>query len=263
MHDQVVHAHDIVGLHHDLFHVTRDFRVCGLAQQRRDRVARNAKACPHDERCNQHTDIAIHRQSGEPACHHAQDNHGGRDHVVAAVLPRGHKNGRVDAAANLHVKRAHPQLHQHGHRQDHHQHDRKRHRFRVDDAVDRGLEKLKAHQHDDERDHQTRDILGAAVAERVLGVRRLASYLKAHNRDQAGQAVRQVVERVRDDRDRPGQQTDDHLEHKQEHIARNADRAREHAVLLSHTHIVYIIRIADKQANERLCHNNPLEYKML
>ena len=261
--DQVMHADNIVGLHDDLLNTARDLRVGCLAQQGSNRVARNAKACPHDERRYQHAHVTVHRQGGELPRHHAEDDNTGRDHVVAAVLARCHQHGRVDAAADLHIKRPHPQLDQHGHRQDHHQYGGKRHRSGVDDTVERGLEKLKAHQHDDKRHDKPRDVLGAAIAERVLGVRRLAGNLEAHDRNQAGQAVGQVVERICRNRNRSGHQTDHNLEDEQEHITGNPYRTGQHAVLFAHARIMCVFCIPDKKADKRLGHNNPLEYIML
>ena len=56
----------------------------------------------------------------------------------------------------------------------------------MQNAVERGFKELEADQNDDERDDQSRDVLGASVAERMLRIRLLAGNLEADNGNQAG-----------------------------------------------------------------------------
>ena len=260
--DKVVYADDMLGIHHDVLDIFRHDRVGGLAEQRRDRVAGNADARPDDERRHENAHVAVNRERGEAACHHAEHDDRGRDNVIAAVLPRGDQHGRVDETAELDVERAHPQLYEHGDRENTGQQRGKRDSRRVENAVERGLEELKADQHDDERHDKTRDVLGAAVAERMLGVRLAVRDLEANDGNHAGKAVGQVVERIGGNGNRARHQTDGQLEREQKQVARESDRARKNAVAFAHGRRAGVLRVLDKKADESLCHNNPLTDKI-
>ena len=133
----------------------------------------------------------------------------------------------------------------------------------MQNAVERGFEKLEADQNDDERDDQSRNVLGTSVAERVLRIRLLAGNLEADNGNQAGQTVRQIVECVRRDGNRPCKQTNDQLERKQEQVACQSDRAGQHAEFFTHLRIAGVFRIADENMDKCVCHSSPFIYKML
>ena len=132
---------------------------------------RDADARPDDERRDQNAHIAVNRQRGETARDHAEYNDRGRDHIVAAVLTGRDEYRRVDAAAERGVEQPHPQLDEHGDRQNTGQKRGKRDGRRMNDAVERRFEEFEADQQDDERNDQAGDVLRAAVAERMLFVR--------------------------------------------------------------------------------------------
>ena len=169
--DQVVNADDVLGVEHDMLDILRHDRIGGLAEQRRYRIARDADARPDDERRDQNAHIAVNRQRGETARDHAEYNDRGRDHIVAAVLTGRDEYRRVDAAAERGVEQPHPQLDEHGDRQNTGQKRGKRDGGRMNDAVERRFEEFEADQQDDERNDQAGDVLRAAVAERMLFVR--------------------------------------------------------------------------------------------
>ena len=113
----------------------------------------------------------------------------------------------LNAVTELLVESRHPQLYNHRKRQDCHQGKRELDRFGVDDALNRGLDKLKAdHQHECRHD-QTREILVATVAVRMLGVGRLARQLKAQHAHDIRAGIGQVVHGIRHDRNRSRKHT--------------------------------------------------------
>ena len=233
------------------------------AEQRRNRILRNADARPEDKRGNGNAHIAVHRQRSKPTgCHAEYDNSRGNN-IITAVLTGSHQHRRVDSAADIDVERAHPQLNQHGYGKNPHQHRRERYGSRMQNAVERGFEELEADQNDDERDDQSRDVLGASVAERMLRIRLLAGNLEADNGNQAGQTVRQVVECVRRDGNRPCKQTNDQLERKQEQVACQSDRTGQHAEFFTHPRIAGVFRIADENMDKCVCHRSPFIYRIL
>ena len=197
------------------------------------------------------------------ACNHADEHNAGRDHVVDAVLHGSEQRGRVDARADRAIKRAHPQLDQHGQQQYHRRNHRKGNRFGVQDAGERGLQELHADHADDERDDQSGDVLGTSVAERVLLVGCTAGQLKAHDGDKRRQAIRQVVDRVGCNRNRTGSKANDEFCRKQQEITEQTDTARQDAVSLAHPCIARAVTVvAQKATNQQFGHNGktPLEY---
>ena len=105
----------------------------------------------------------------------------------------------LNAIAEFLVEGRHPKLYDHRKRKDCHQGKRELDRFGVDDALNRGLDKLKADQQHERRHDQTREILVAAMAVRMLGVCRLARQLKAKHAHDVRAGIRQVVHSVRHD----------------------------------------------------------------
>ena len=75
----------------------------------------------------------------------------------------------------------------------------------MDDALNRGLDKLKADQQHERRHDQTREILVATVTVRMLGVGRLARQLKAQHAHDIRAGIGQVVHGIRHNRNRSRQ----------------------------------------------------------
>ena len=86
---------------------------------------------------------------------------------------------RLNTVTEFLVEGRHPQFNNHRKRQDCHQGKRELDGFGVDDTLKRGLHQFEADEQHECRHDQTREILVAAMAVRVLGVCRLACQLKA------------------------------------------------------------------------------------
>ena len=96
----------------------------------------------------------------------------------------------------------------------------------MDDALNRGLHQLNANQQHKCRHDQTREILVATMAVRMLGVGRLARQLKAQHAHDIRAGIGQVVHGIRHNRNRTRNHTNGTLRSTKCNIGDNTHHAR-------------------------------------
>ena len=151
----------------------------------------------------------------------------------------------LNTVTELLVEGRHPELYNHRKRQNCHQGKRELDRFGVDDALNRGLHQFNANQQHECRHDQTREVLVATVAVRMLGVGRLARQLKAQHAHDIRTGIGQVVHGIRHDRNRSRNHTDCALRSTKRNISENTHHARQRA----HTRTIALRAL-----------NNPLDH---
>ena len=230
---QVVDADDGgVGQHQrgDLVHELLGGRG---AQQGIDGVLCGVEAGKEDEGGHGHAAPAVDLQPREAGDQGGDEHRGGGHGVAEGVGGGGLHGGGVDLLADGAVVEAHIQLHRDGHAQNGDDQGTGIHRLGVQDFFDGGLAQLEAHEEDEHGNRQAGEVLDAAVAEGVVGVRLLARQLEAQERDDGGAGVGEVVEGVGGDGDGAGEGAGEEFTGKEQDVQSNAHRAAEDAVGLA------------------------------
>ena len=230
MDDQVVDAQDGAMGHHQVPDALDELMGGRRAQQGIQGVLHGVDAGPEDKGRHQHAAPAVDQQIRE-AAHQGGHQHRRRGRAVAeGVHGRGRHGRGIPLLAQPVVVEKHIQLHRDGGAEDHKDQRPGVHRLRTQDLLNGGFAQFQAHQQDEHRHRQARDVLHPPVAEGVLRIRLLSRQLKAHQRHEGGTGVRQVVEGVRRDGDGPGQGARQELPGKQQHIQADAHDPAEDAV---------------------------------
>ena len=88
----------------------------------------------------------------------------------------------------------------------------------------------------------------------MLAVGGFARELEANDRDERGQAVRQVVDRVGGNGNGRGGQPDTQFDREEKQVAQQADRAGDHAVALAYLGVPHIACVRDEMMDNKLSH---------
>ena len=246
VHNQVVDAHDLRVGQGGLFDLLHQFRVRGLAQQRRKRVPQGIVPGKNDEGGHQQARPTVHIYLEQPGNAHAQQHHGGGNGVGEGVSSSGLHGGGADLPAHRLVIQAHVELHPDGSQQDHRRQQPHSHRLRVQDLGQGAFAQLKAHGDDQGRQQQPCQVLHPAMAEGVVQVRLLPCDGKAQQGDHRGPGVRQVVEGVRHNGHRAGEQTGKIFPCEQQDVEENAVHGAEGAVSPAHPCIGHIFAVLNE-----------------
>ena len=226
MNHQIVNAQN-AGIAHDLVsNVLDQLRIGRLTQKRAHRILNKFEAVPANIGANGKADPCVkidvrHLRNNCARQHGAR----GKDIVLGILRGRMQRLG-LNAIAELLVEGRHPELYDHRKHENCHQGKRELDRFGVDDALNRGLHQLNANQQHERRHDQSREILVATVAVRMLGVGRLARQLKAQHAHDIRAGIGQVVHGIRHDRNRSRNHTDCALRSTKRNIGDNTHHAR-------------------------------------
>ena len=247
VYDKVMHADHAVLLHYDMLNFLNKLLRRGLPKQGADGLLRGANAGIADEHRNQEACVTVDLPPCPFADQHGKQNDRSRGHIGKAVQRRcAHRRG-IDLFADAAVIKEHIELRED--RDDQHAHRKvgKRHRFRVDDLIDRSLAQLEAHQQDRHRNDESCDILKSAVSERMLFIRLRAGEPKPDQRDGGAARVGEVVECIRRDADAAGQRSRNQLAGKEENVEQNPDRTAENTVFQAHIRVFEFLVVFDDQ----------------
>ena len=196
--------------------------------------ARGAEARGQDEQRHEQAAPAVNPQLRPVPDEHGGEHHGRGDAVAQAVRRRGAHGGGIDLRADAAVVKGHVELDKDRRHEDAGRQRAERHRLRRGDLLDGAGEQFKAHQQDGQRHDEARDVLDAAVAERVLRVRLAAGHAEADERDERGTGVGMGVDRIRRHGDGAGERTGKELAEEQQRVERDAHRAAQRAVRAAH-----------------------------
>ena len=208
--------------------------VGGGAQQGVARLHNQLDAGHHNEHRHGQAQKAVQVHAGKAGDKGPQQHHRGGNGVVAAVAGGGEHRVGVDGLAHAAVEKALPQLQQHGHHQNDKGQGAEVRGLGRDDFLKGGAAQLQAQKQHDEGHNHPGEVLDAGVAKGVLFVGGLACQLKAHQHDDGGAGVRQVVHGVGHDGHTAGHQPRRQLDGKQQQIGGDAHGAGHLAAFLPH-----------------------------
>ena len=226
--NEVMDTQDALVGHDDVPDLGDKFMGGRRAQQRVQCVLGSVEAGPEDEGGHQDAAPAIDHEAGEMSRQRG-DEHRQRGGAVA----EGVHGGGIQLFAQPPVIGEHIQLHGNGHAQDGNDHRAELHRLRVQDLLQGGFGQLHTHEQNEHGYRQAGQVLNAAMAEGMLGVRSLARHLEAQHCHKGGAGVGEVVEGVGGDGDGTGQCAGEKFADKQQNIEANAHGAAEDAVSLA------------------------------
>ena len=234
VHDKVMDAADALVRHDDVVDLLHELLRRRLAKQGRERVLRRLKARPQDEQRHDKAAPAIDLPVQKMPRERCKQHRCRRRTVGKAVRRRGLHGGGVELLTHAVIVAVHVALGADGDKQDRHRQRAALHRLGVKDRAHRVAQQLKAHEKDDERDDEARNVLDTAVAEGMLGVRLLPGEAKAQQRHDGRARVGEVVEGVRRDGDGAGKRAGEELEREEQQVDGDAHRAAKHAVGAPH-----------------------------
>ena len=169
-----------------------------------------------DGQCD--TDIGIDRKIRKLRGDHGEENNGCRDHIIPAVDGSSFHGGRIDDLGPVEVVVHHVCFYEQRSQKDGDRGKRAVHRRRMDDALDGRLAEFEAHDADQERNDEARDILDTAMSERMVRVRCFAREAESDHGDNGRSCIGKVIQRITDDGDGVGEDTHDQFSEKQENI---------------------------------------------
>ena len=249
-----MHAADALVRHDEPFDLLHELLLRRLAEQRADRIARRLHPRPEDHARDDQSDPSIDHQPRETADEHRREHRRRRNAVGEAVRCGGLHGHRVDFSADAPVIQAHVEFHAHGNREDHRRQGAEIHCLRVQHLLERRLRQLRAHQQDQPRHDQPRDIFHPSVAEGVLRVWLFPRETEAQQRHHRRARVREVVECVRRDGDRAADRPGKELPHKEHEVQRDAHHPAQLAIGAAHGGICDIVAVFDKQVGQKCNH---------
>ena len=181
----------------------------------------------------------------------------GRRAVGQAVRRGRLHGGGADLLPHAAVVAVHVELGADGNQQNRHCQHAALDRLGVQDRAHGVAQQLKAHQQDDDRDDETRDVLEPPVAERMLGVGLLPGQTKAQQRHDGRARVGQVVKGVRRDGDRARKRPRKQLEREEQQVDGNAHRAAKHTVSAPHCGVGRVLIVFDEPTRKKTDHSLP------
>ena len=181
----------------------------------------------------------------------------GRRAVGQAVRRGRLHGGGADLLPHAAVVAVHVELGADGDKQDRHRQHAALHSLGMQDRAHGVAQQFKAHQQNDDRDDEARDILQPPVAERMLGVGLLPGQTKAQQRHDGRARVGQVVKGVRRDGDRARKRPRKQLEREEQQIDDNAHRAAKHTVSAPHCGIRRVLIVFDEPTRKKTDHSLP------
>ena len=194
MHHQIMHPQHARIAAHGVLNVLHKGRVGRFPQQCAERIPHHADAAVQDEHSHAKAHHAVHPgNAGELGDKQRYQHRRCRDHIVAAVRCCGHKHLGIDHAANAAVEGSHPKLYQDRCRQHRHAQPAERCDLRLPDLAKALFAQLQTDDQDHHRNSQSGNVFIAGMAVGMLGIRRGAAQLKAHQTDHIAAGVRQVV----------------------------------------------------------------------
>ena len=236
--------------------------IGALAQQGGDGLLGHVDAAPEDECGHRQTHEAVHLPAGQALHHGGQQNGGGGDDVIAAVGGGGHEGGRIDHDAQLGVETAEPELDDDGTQQNTHGDPLQVHRAGVQDLADGGLGQLIADDQDQSGNGQAGQVFEPGVAEGMMLVGRLLRQVEAHQGDDGGAGVGEVVHGVGGDGNGAGQGTHCQLGGEEQQVADDADDAGKTARSSTGVLGICVSALQNEASGEKFSHWMPPEYGM-
>ena len=179
--------------------------------------------------------------------------------VVAAVRGGGDERLRVDVLPDAAVEDHHTEFHRDGGQHYNCRNQGEFHVLRGYDSLDSAFEQLNSDNYNEYRDNEPGYVLIPRVSVGVLGVGALFGELESDKADEAGRSVREVVERVRGDRNAPREGACDELPCAQEHIADYSDPARQPAIVCAF--VIFFVFCRHKDTSSRKYASIKLHYE--
>ncbi len=253
--DDIMDAGDGLMGHDDLFDLVEEFPGRRRAEQRLDRIPRGIDAGVEDKYGERDTDICIDRKVGELRGDDSEKNDGRGDHVVSAVDGGRAHGGGIDDLRPVEVVVHHVSLHEKRGDQDRNSRDRAVNSGRVDDALDRRLSEFKAHDADEKGHQKTRDVLDTAVTERMVGVRCFSRETETDHGDDRRSGIRQVIQRITDDRDRVRQDAHDEFSDEKKDIEKDPAGSADTADAAADFRILGLFIVRHEFSDKKRNHN--------
>ena len=243
----VVNANDVRLLNDDLADSADQTGVGLLPQQRGDRVARSAVSGPEDDQGDQNAAPGIEVDVGELVDDHRQNDDGCSHRVRQRICGNGLHGRGLDLPPDPAIVKRHVAFDEHGPRQNEVGGETGTDDGRMDDFGNGLFQQLDTHQQDEQGDDEPGDVLGAPVAEGVVLVGGLFRLLKPDQRDDRRAGIAQVVQRVGDHGDGPGDVPGDDFPRSHQQIQKNAQAAAQPAVGGTDLWVVILISIPNEQ----------------
>ena len=257
VHHKVVDAADNLTFHHDVADLLHELLRWRLAEQRREGVPCRLHARPQDEQRHDQAAPAVDLPMQEIARECRKQHRRGRRAVGQAVRRGRLHDGGADLLPHAAVVAVHVELGADGDKQDRHRQHAALHSLGMQDRAHGVAQQFKAHQQNDDRDDEARDILQPPVAERMLGVGLLPGQTKAQQRHDGRARVGQVVKGVRRDGDRARKRPRKQLEREEQQIDDNAHRSAKHTVSAPHCGIRRVLIVFDEPTRKKTDHSLP------